>query len=56
MVRRLDKEYCRLYHANGGDNNNSIEIEAVNDISHLPLVNEPIVNDVIKRRYLADLM
>ncbi|EER11952.1 myosin B, putative [Perkinsus marinus ATCC 50983] len=32
------------------------KIEAVNDISHLPLVNEPIVNDVIKRRYLADLI
>ncbi|KAF4743744.1 Unconventional myosin-Ig, partial [Perkinsus olseni] len=40
----------QLYRADGG----SIDVETVNDISQLPLVNEPIVNDVIRRRYLGD--
>ncbi|KAF4661207.1 Unconventional myosin-Ig [Perkinsus olseni] len=40
----------QLYRADGG----SIDVETVNDISQLPLVNEPIVNDVIRRRYLSD--
>ncbi|KAF4676627.1 choline dehydrogenase 7 [Perkinsus chesapeaki] len=41
-----------IYESNGGN----IEVDTIKDVSQMAIVNEPIVNDIIKRRYLNDII